>query len=69
MDNDDGFRYEISNTIIKEEDLEEAPLFVLVMTYLNYFVLILFGHVRDMFGKVFKSDEYKHLKHQNVSII
>ncbi|RUP43953.1 pyridoxal phosphate-dependent transferase [Jimgerdemannia flammicorona] len=40
-----------------ERKLEAAPLFVLVSTYLNYFVLILFGHLRDILGKVFKRKE------------
>ncbi|RUS18581.1 pyridoxal phosphate-dependent transferase, partial [Endogone sp. FLAS-F59071] len=45
-----------------ERKLEAAPLFTLVSTYLNYFVLILFGHLRDNLGKVFKRKEYAHLR-------
>lgn len=45
-----------------EQKLEAAPLYVLVSTYLNYFVLILFGHLRDFVGKYFKPDQYAHLK-------
>ncbi|KAK4510188.1 uncharacterized protein ATC70_006360 [Mucor velutinosus] len=45
-----------------EQKIEAAPLFVLVSTYLNYFVLILFGHVRDIMGKMFKRKEYAHLR-------
>ncbi|KAI9270164.1 pyridoxal phosphate-dependent transferase, partial [Helicostylum pulchrum] len=45
-----------------EQKIEAAPLFVLVSTYLNYFVLILFGHVRDIMGKLFKRKEYAHLR-------
>ncbi|KAI8883450.1 PLP-dependent transferase [Backusella circina FSU 941] len=45
-----------------EQKIEEAPLFVLVSTYLNYFVLILFGHLRDITGKIFKRKRYAHLR-------
>ncbi|KAI7902172.1 pyridoxal phosphate-dependent transferase [Cokeromyces recurvatus] len=45
-----------------EQKIEAAPLFVLVSTYLNYLVLILFGHLRDIIGKVFKRKEYAHLR-------
>lgn len=49
-----------------EQKIEAAPLFVLVSTYLNYFVLILFGHVRDIMGKLFKRKEYAHLRTNEV---
>lgn len=49
-----------------EQKLEAAPLYVLVSTYLNYFVLILFGHLRDFVGKYFKPDQYAHLKTSKV---
>ncbi|GAN08133.1 serine palmitoyltransferase 2 [Mucor ambiguus] len=45
-----------------EHKMEAAPLYVLVCTYLNYFVLILFGHLRDILGKMFKPQAYTHLK-------
>ncbi|KAI8984289.1 pyridoxal phosphate-dependent transferase [Mycotypha africana] len=45
-----------------EHKIEAAPLYVLVSTYLNYFVLILFGHLRDILGKMFKPQAYSHLK-------
>ncbi|KAG0166615.1 serine palmitoyltransferase component [Apophysomyces sp. BC1034] len=45
-----------------EHKMEAAPLYVLVCTYLNYFVLILFGHLRDILGKIFKPQAYSHLK-------
>ncbi|KAI8393711.1 pyridoxal phosphate-dependent transferase [Radiomyces spectabilis] len=45
-----------------EHKMEAAPLYVLVLTYLNYFVLILFGHLRDILGKIFKPQAYSHLK-------
>lgn len=49
-----------------EQKLEATPLWVLVSTYLNYLVLILYGHLRDILGKVFKRDEYAHLRTHNV---
>jgi hypothetical protein len=60
-----------SSSVLDEEDneLEKAPLFVLVTTYLGYLVLILFGHVRDFFGKIFKRNEYAHLKEAKVLAI
>lgn len=48
-----------------EQKLEATPLWVLVSTYLNYLVLILYGHLRDILGKVFKRDEYAHLRTHN----
>lgn len=46
----------------EHDELEEAPLFVLFTTYLGYLVLIMFGHVRDFFGKILKRSQYSHLK-------
>ncbi|KAI7854966.1 pyridoxal phosphate-dependent transferase [Circinella umbellata] len=45
-----------------EHKLESAPLVTLVLTYLNWFVLILLGHLRDFWGKTFKRGEYRHLQ-------
>ncbi|KAI7866768.1 pyridoxal phosphate-dependent transferase [Spinellus fusiger] len=45
-----------------EQKMEDAPLIVLVSTYLNYLVLILFGHLRDILGKMFKRKKYAHLR-------
>jgi len=50
----------------KHETLEQGPLLVLITTYLSYFILICFGHVRDFFGKRFRPKDYKHLMHQKV---
>lgn len=50
-----------------EQRIEAAPLCILVCTYLNYFVLILFGHLRDILGKFFKPDQYTHLKTSKVN--
>lgn len=45
-----------------QHKMEAAPLTVLVCTYLNYFVIILLGHLRDICGKLFKPNEYCHLR-------
>ncbi|KAI7882850.1 PLP-dependent transferase [Lichtheimia hyalospora FSU 10163] len=42
--------------------MESAPLLILISTYLNWFVLILLGHMRDSMGKIFKRKEYQYLK-------
>lgn len=44
---------------------DEPPYYYLLTTYISYLVLIIFGHVRDFFGKRFKPDRYKHLKAAN----
>lgn len=45
-----------------QHKMESAPLSILVCTYLNYFVIILLGHLRDICGKIFKPNEYCHLR-------
>lgn len=52
-----------------EHKLEATPLYVLICTYLNYFLLICFGHLRDILGKIFKRHEYKHLRTNEVNTI
>ncbi|ORZ36514.1 pyridoxal phosphate-dependent transferase [Catenaria anguillulae PL171] len=47
------------------ENLEQAPLFTLVTTYLGYLILIAFGHVRDFMGKRLRPKEYSHLMSSN----
>ncbi|KAI6245297.1 Serine palmitoyltransferase 2 [Erysiphe necator] len=44
---------------------DEPPYYYLLTTYISYLVLIIFGHVRDFFGKRFKPERYKHLKAAN----
>ena len=41
---------------------EDGPLFTVVTTYIGYLVLILFGHMRDFFGKIFRRERYLHLQ-------
>lgn len=47
------------------EEMEETPLYVLIVTYFDYFLLILLGHIRDFFGKIFRPGAYAHLRVQN----
>ncbi|EPQ62028.1 BgtA-20663 [Blumeria graminis f. sp. tritici] len=44
---------------------DEPPYYYLLTTYISYLVLIIFGHVRDFFGKRFKAEHYRHLKSAN----
>ncbi|KAL2914025.1 serine palmitoyltransferase component [Polyrhizophydium stewartii] len=46
----------------EEHLIEEAPLFTLVTTYLSYFILILFGHMRDLIDSIVRPGEFRHLK-------
>ncbi|KAI9298822.1 PLP-dependent transferase [Neoconidiobolus thromboides FSU 785] len=47
------------------EKLHDIPLFVLLTTYFSYSLLVFVGHVRDFFGKIFKSSEYTPYAHRN----
>src|SRR4051794_7448397 len=44
---------------------DEPPYYYLLTTYISYLVLIIFGHVRDFFGKRFRPEHYRHLKDAN----
>ena len=44
---------------------DEPPYYFLITTYISYLILIIFGHVRDFFGKRFKQDSYKHLRERD----
>ena len=48
--------------------LDEPPYFYLITTYISYLIFIIFGHVRDFFGKRFKQSQYAHLREQDVPI-
>ncbi|KAF2466057.1 serine palmitoyltransferas-like protein 2 [Lindgomyces ingoldianus] len=41
---------------------DEPPYYFLFTTYISYLILIVFGHVRDFFGKRFRRAHYSHLK-------
>ncbi|KAI3404553.1 LCB2 [Candida oxycetoniae] len=40
---------------------DDPPYVIYLSTYLNFLILIIIGHIRDFFGKIFKPQEYKHL--------
>lgn len=42
--------------------MDEPPYYYLLTTYLSYLILIVFGHVRDFFGKKFRKQDYRHLQ-------
>jgi serine palmitoyltransferase len=46
--------------------MDEPPYFYLITTYMSYLIFIIFGHVRDFFGKRFKQSQYAHLREQDV---
>lgn len=41
--------------------MDDPPYFILIITYLNYLILIIIGHMRDFFGKRFQPDSFKDL--------
>ncbi|KAK0264388.1 hypothetical protein B0A54_06359 [Friedmanniomyces endolithicus] len=53
---------QFSGTEFPEPIEDEPPYYYLITTYISYLVLIIFGHVRDFFGKRFKPENYKHLR-------
>ncbi|KAF2863178.1 serine palmitoyl transferase subunit [Piedraia hortae CBS 480.64] len=44
---------------------DEPPYYYLITTYISYLVLIIFGHVRDFFGKRFRAKHYRYLQEQD----
>jgi serine palmitoyltransferase len=50
---------------LPEPVMDEPPYYYLLTTYISYLVLIVFGHVRDFFGKRFRPEHYRHLKAAN----
>ena len=56
---------EILQPTIADEEMESTPLFTSIATYLGYFVLMVIGHLRDAFGKIFKPQEFANLREQN----
>ncbi|KAF2279964.1 serine palmitoyltransferase 2 [Westerdykella ornata] len=48
------------------EPIEDTPpMYFLITTYISYLILIVFGHVRDFFGKRFRKQHYSHLAEQD----
>ncbi|KAI9364483.1 pyridoxal phosphate-dependent transferase [Zopfochytrium polystomum] len=52
---------------VEDQDhcIEKTPLFVLVTTYISYFVLVVFGHIRDLIRSNLFKKEFSHLKARN----
>ncbi|KAI4178519.1 MAG: hypothetical protein L6R41_008357 [Letrouitia leprolyta] len=48
-----------------EPIIEDPPYYYLITTYISYLILIIFGHVRDFFGKRFREKHYRHLQQRN----
>jgi serine palmitoyltransferase len=46
----------------QEPVMDEPPMWYLMTTYVSYLILIIFGHVRDFFGKRLRPDSYRHLQ-------
>jgi serine palmitoyltransferase len=44
---------------------DDPPYYFLITTYISYLVLIIFGHVRDFFGKRFQRQKYRHLRERD----
>ncbi|KAJ3554919.1 hypothetical protein NM688_g2856 [Phlebia brevispora] len=40
---------------------QDPPYYILLTTYISYILVIIFGHIRDFFGKRFKHSSYRHL--------
>ncbi|KAF2666945.1 serine palmitoyl transferase subunit [Microthyrium microscopicum] len=55
----------VPGTELPEPIEDEPPYYFLLTTYLSYLILIIFGHVRDFFGKRFREAHYQHLKAVN----
>ncbi|ORZ03347.1 pyridoxal phosphate-dependent transferase [Syncephalastrum racemosum] len=47
-----------------QHPMEAVPFFILISTYLNYFCLILLGHMHDLLGKLLQPSAYTHLQTQ-----
>lgn len=45
--------------------MDEPPYYYLLTTYVSYLILIIFGHIRDFFGKRFREEHYRHLQARN----
>ena len=51
--------------VFPEPVMDEPPYYYLLTTYISYLILIVFGHVRDYFGKRFRPQNYRHLQSRN----
>ncbi|KIM64663.1 hypothetical protein SCLCIDRAFT_1213177 [Scleroderma citrinum Foug A] len=46
---------------VSEHEVDEPPYYILFTTYFSYLILIIFGHLRDFFGKRFAKSYFTHL--------
>ncbi len=46
---------------VEDPIIDEPPYFYLLATYFNYLLLIILGHLRDFFGKIFYPEDYKDM--------
>ncbi|KAI8852754.1 pyridoxal phosphate-dependent transferase [Chytridium lagenaria] len=51
--------------VYQEECIEQTPMFVLVTTYISYFILIVCGHIRDIFCMRLFPKNFAHLRTRN----
>ena len=56
-----------AGTAYKSIPEQDPPYYILLTTYISYIMVICLGHVRDFFGKRFRSANYRHLMPRNVS--
>lgn len=54
-------------SVIERHTETDTPLWVLLCTYFSFLILILIGHTRDFFGKIFRRKQYLHLLEHDVS--
>ena len=46
---------------VTEHEIEEPSYYILITTYISYLLHIVFGHIRDFFGKRFAKQYFTHL--------
>lgn len=49
----------------KQNNTKVIPLWTMITTFISYFILIVCGHVADVFGKLFYPQNYEYLKRKN----
>ncbi|CZR64620.1 related to serine palmitoyltransferase [Phialocephala subalpina] len=53
------------NILFPETRMDAPPFYIILTTYLGVLILIIFGRIRDFFGRRFKANDYLHLQVQN----
>jgi hypothetical protein len=44
-----------------DHNVEDVPLIHLLTTYLSYIIIIMVGHIKDFYGKIFYPEKFTHL--------